>query len=98
MATMRAVRRTEDGIRTLQVPEPEGDGVRVHVRAAGICGSDLHALSFGPSDITVGHEFGGVLDDGTAVAVRPNLPAASATRADGARTTCAPTPPASCTA
>lgn len=70
---MRAVRRTEHGIETLSVPVPDADGIRVHVAAAGICGSDLHALSHGPSPVTIGHEFGGTLDDGTPVAVRPNI-------------------------
>jgi len=69
---MRAVRRTANGIETVQVPRPEGDGVRVHMRAAGICGSDIYAAKFGPSPVTIGHEFAGVLDDGTAVAVRPH--------------------------
>lgn len=71
--TMRAVRRGESGVETVDVPIPDGDGVRVHVHAAGICGSDVHALRFGPSPVTLGHEFGGVLDDGTPVAVRPNV-------------------------
>ncbi|MEZ5259074.1 MAG: alcohol dehydrogenase catalytic domain-containing protein [Ilumatobacteraceae bacterium] len=68
---MRAVRRTGNGIEMVEVPEPEGDGVVVHVQSAGICGSDLHG--FGSRGITIGHEFGGLLDDGTPVAVRPNI-------------------------
>ena len=73
MPTMRAVRRGESGIETVDVPIPDADGLRVHVRAAGICGSDVHALRYGPSPVTLGHEFGGVLDDGTPVAVVPNV-------------------------
>ena len=41
------------------------------VRSAAICGSDLHMIGFGPIPFTLGHELGGVLDDGTAVADRP---------------------------
>jgi threonine dehydrogenase-like Zn-dependent dehydrogenase len=69
---MRAVRNTEDGIRVLDVPEPEGDGVTVHVRSASICGTDLHVVGhWGPMPNTLGHEFAGTLDDGTPVAVDP---------------------------
>ncbi|MEY4360765.1 MAG: hypothetical protein RL391_71, partial [Actinomycetota bacterium] len=68
---MRAVRRTESGIEVADVDEPRGDGVLVSVDAAGICGSDIHMLEMGPSPITMGHEFGGRLADGTLVAVRP---------------------------
>ena len=73
---MRAVRNTERGIEVLDVPPPEStDGlVRVRVRAAGICGSDLHLIEWGPLPVTLGHEFGGVLDDGTEVAVQPQTP------------------------
>lgn len=70
---MRGVRNTEDGIRVLDVPTPEptGDEVRVRVAAAGICGSDLHLLGWGPLPVTLGHEIAGWLDDGTPVAVEP---------------------------
>jgi threonine dehydrogenase-like Zn-dependent dehydrogenase len=71
---MRAVRSTADGIRVVEATDPDPHGVRVTVTASGICGSDLHLASFGPSAITLGHEFCGRLDDGTPVAV---LPAAS---------------------
>ena len=55
---MRGVRNTEDGIQVLDLPAPEptGDQVRVRVAAAGICGSDLHLLSWGPMPTTLGHE------------------------------------------
>jgi threonine dehydrogenase-like Zn-dependent dehydrogenase len=70
---MRGVRNTEDGIRVLDLPSPEptGDEVRVRVAAAGICGSDLHLLEWGPQPVTLGHEIAGWTDDGTAVAIEP---------------------------
>ena len=72
---MRGVCNTERGIEVVDLPEPDaGDGVRVEVRSAGICGSDLHMISFGPIPFPLGHELGGVLPDGAAVAVDPNDP------------------------
>lgn len=70
---MRAVRNTEDGLVVAEVdrPEPGKADVRVRVGAAGICGSDLHLLGWGPLPVTLGHEIAGWLDDGTAVAVEP---------------------------
>jgi threonine dehydrogenase-like Zn-dependent dehydrogenase len=53
-------------------PDPRA-GVRVSVVSSGICGSDLHLVSFGPLPVTLGHEFSGRLDDGTPVAVLPRL-------------------------
>ena len=73
---MRGVRNTEDGIEVVDVPEvePDGERVRLRVRSAGICGSDLHLIEWGPMPVTLGHEFAGVLDDGTEVAVEPQTP------------------------
>ena len=45
--------------------------MRVRVRSSGICGSDLHMLEWGPMPVTLGHEIGGHLDDGSPVAVWP---------------------------
>jgi 2-desacetyl-2-hydroxyethyl bacteriochlorophyllide A dehydrogenase len=62
------------GPRTVELREVEratGDGVRVRVVAAGICGSDLHLSSMGFPAVTLGHEIAGVLDDGSAVAIEP---------------------------
>jgi threonine dehydrogenase-like Zn-dependent dehydrogenase len=63
---------TADGIRVVgpSAGPPEGS-VRVTVASSGICGSDLHLVSFGPSWVILGHEFCGTLDDGTPVAVLP---------------------------
>src|SRR5262245_14749117 len=73
---MKAVRHTDAGIAVVDVDEPAplngpSDGVLVHVRSSSICSSDLHMLAFGPQPFTLGHEFAGVLDDGTPVAVDP---------------------------
>lgn len=72
---MRAVRHVAGQIRVVDAPAPRGDGVRVRVQSAGICGSDLHAISpsspFGPLGVTLGHEIAGLTDDGTPVAIEP---------------------------
>lgn len=71
---MRGVRSTVDGIRVVETTAPDDHGVRVRVTSSGICGSDVHLASFGPLPVTLGHEFCGRLDDGTAVAVLPAVP------------------------
>jgi threonine dehydrogenase-like Zn-dependent dehydrogenase len=71
---VRAVRNSDDGVRVVDVPVPDGDGLRVRVRSAGICGSDLEMVRTGLSTTTIGHEIAGELDDGTAVAVHPFVP------------------------
>jgi threonine dehydrogenase-like Zn-dependent dehydrogenase len=72
---VRAVRNTEDGIQVVAADgrrDPTiGQPVRVSVMSSGICGTDVHLVSFGPSPVTLGHEFAGRLDDGTPVAVLP---------------------------
>ncbi|MGH3579479.1 MAG: zinc-dependent alcohol dehydrogenase [Mycobacterium sp.] len=67
------MRSTADGIRVVEDIEHAEGGVRVSVASSGICGSDLHMASFGPSPVTLGHECSGRLDDGTPVAVLPFL-------------------------
>jgi len=52
-------------------PAHATDPVRVRVRSCGICASDLHLAAWN-LPVTLGHEFAGVLDDGTPVAVQPN--------------------------
>ena len=75
---MKAVRSTDAGITVVDAPDPDpgpgDDAVVVHVRASGICGSDLHMAEWGSLPFTLGHEVAGHLDDGTAVAVRPLVP------------------------
>ena len=72
---MRAVRASGDGgVRVVDVesvvPAHATDPVRVRVSSCGICGSDLHLAAWN-LPVTLGHEFAGILDDGTAVAVQP---------------------------
>lgn len=73
---MRAVKHTDNGIEVVDVRRPDTDDghVRVRVRSAGICGSDLHMFTWGPMPVTLGHEIAGHLDDGTPVAVWPLVP------------------------
>ena len=57
---MRAVRIREGQVVLDDVPAPAGEGVRVRVRSAGICGSDLHMVESGfPLTNTLGHEIAG---------------------------------------
>lgn len=71
---MRAVRHTEHGLRVVDVPTPSGDGVRVRPRAISICQTDVNLLKLGPRPLTLGHEFAGITEDGTPVAVEPLVP------------------------
>ncbi len=71
---MRGVKGTGGGVAVVECGDGPGQGVRVAVAASGICGSDLHLVSLGPTGVVLGHEFSGHLDDGTPVAVCPVLP------------------------
>ncbi|MCG8592277.1 MAG: alcohol dehydrogenase catalytic domain-containing protein [Proteobacteria bacterium] len=72
---MRAVRCAGDHVEVVDVPEPRGEGVRVRIHSAGICGSDLHLVG-GPIPIaaTLGHEMAGTAPDGRPVAIEPIAP------------------------
>jgi threonine dehydrogenase-like Zn-dependent dehydrogenase len=74
---MRAVRVHGGHVAVDEVPSSAGAGVRVRVRSAGICGSDLHLIEAGvveAAQVTLGHEVAGVTDDGTPVAIEPLAP------------------------
>lgn len=73
---MRAVRVHDGSVGVTDIPAPTGDGVRVRVASAGICGSDLHLLAtpgLTPT-VTLGHEIAGHTTDGTPVAIEPLSP------------------------
>src|SRR5882724_6229600 len=75
---MGVVRSHDRIVEVVDVPRPTGDGVRVAIRSAGICGSDLHLIDTGFAlGKTLGHELAGVTPDGTAVAIEPILPCGS---------------------
>jgi threonine dehydrogenase-like Zn-dependent dehydrogenase len=82
---VRGVRNTERGIEVVDVADPvaDDDQVVVHVQSSSICGSDLHLIEYGPIPFVLGHEFAGVLDDGTAVAVDPSQPCGTCDQCTG---------------
>ena len=72
---MRAVRSKDGTVFVTDVAPPAGDGVKVKVASAGICGSDLHLLASGwPLPNTLGHEVAGITPNGRAVAIEPVAP------------------------
>ena len=74
---MRAVRVHGGKVAVDDVPATGGPGIRVRVRSAGICGSDLHLIEAGvieAAQVTLGHEVAGLTDDDTPVAIEPLAP------------------------
>jgi 2-desacetyl-2-hydroxyethyl bacteriochlorophyllide A dehydrogenase len=69
---MRAV-VCDGGIRTVDVPEPVGTGVRLSIVSAGICGTDVGFAAAGVSGFIYGHEFAGVDDKGQGWFVEPTV-------------------------
>ncbi len=76
---MKALVFTGPGMLELHdVPEPEvsDSEVLVHVRAVGICGSELHGArhpGFRKPPLIMGHEFAGTSADGARVVINPML-------------------------
>jgi threonine dehydrogenase-like Zn-dependent dehydrogenase len=72
---MRGVRVIGDGVEVVDVPSARAGDERllVNVAACGICGTDLHLISWKPA-ITLGHEISGFLEDGTPVGIWPREP------------------------
>ncbi len=76
---MKALVFTGPSILEMQdVPEPQvaPDEALVHVRSAGICGSELHGArtpGFRVPPLIMGHEFAGVTNDGDRVVINPIL-------------------------
>jgi L-iditol 2-dehydrogenase len=58
----------------VQVPEPAPGEVSIRVGASAICATDRRLAAMGtPTPRIPGHEVAGVLEDGTAVGVQPNV-------------------------
>jgi threonine dehydrogenase-like Zn-dependent dehydrogenase len=69
---VKAVRCQHGAAHLVEVERPSGEGVRVRVAAAGICGSDLHLIASGfPITSTFGQEISGITENGTPVAIEP---------------------------
>jgi len=81
---MQGVRCTHHGIETLVI-DPDAldlhqtvtgpkDGIRVRTQSASICQTDINLSAMGALPFTMGHEFAGLLDDGTPVGIEPLAP------------------------
>ena len=88
---MRAVVLAAGGLPELaELSEPSGHGELVHVRACGLCGSDVEKLGRAPAGLVLGHEVEGVLDDGTRVTALHRVPCGACERCRaGHESTCA---------
>lgn len=72
---MRAVVLDQAGEPTFgEIPEPDGPGELVRVRACGLCGSDLEKLGIAPAGTVLGHEVLAEREDGRRVALVHHLP------------------------
>ena len=72
---MRAVALDRAGRPALvDLPEPNGHGDLVRVRACGLCGSDVEKLGRASAGTVLGHEVVGELEDGRRVALVHHLP------------------------
>ena len=73
--SVRAVVLDEAGEpRLADVPEPQGPGELVRVRACGLCGSDVEKLERGGAGTVLGHEVAAETEDGRRVALVHHLP------------------------
>jgi L-iditol 2-dehydrogenase len=87
---VRAVALDADGLPELvDLPEPEGSGLLVHVRACGLCGSDVEKLGRFPEGTVLGHELAGELESGERVTVVSHVPCGTCERCRaGHQSTC----------
>ena len=88
---MRAVVVDENGVpRVRDVPEPEGPGALVEVRAVGLCGSDVEKLRPEFAGAVLGHEVVASTEDGTRVSLLHHRACGECVRCrTGHETTCA---------
>jgi L-iditol 2-dehydrogenase len=71
------------------VPEPDGPGELVRVRACGLCGTDVQKLGRAPAGAVLGHEVVAVDSRGSRVALVHHLPCGECARCrSGHETTC----------
>jgi L-iditol 2-dehydrogenase len=87
---VRAVVLDADGLPELaDLSVPPGPGLLVHVRACGLCGSDVEKLGRAAAGTVLGHEVEGVLDGGARVTVVHHVPCGTCERClAGHQSTC----------
>jgi threonine dehydrogenase-like Zn-dependent dehydrogenase len=87
---VRAVVLDADGLPKLaELPEPDGDGLLVRVRACGLCGSDVEKLGRAAPGTVLGHEIAGELEGGARVTVMHRVPCGDCERCNaGHESTC----------
>ena len=87
---MRAVAVDSEGRPELvDLPEPDGAGLLVRVRACGLCGSDVEKLGRAPAGTVLGHEIAGELENGDRVTVVSHVPCGTCARCRaGHQSTC----------
>jgi L-iditol 2-dehydrogenase len=87
---VRAIVLDEAGLPELtDVPEPDGAGLLVRVRACGLCGSDVEKLGRAPAGTVLGHEIAGELENGDRVTVVSHVPCGTCERClAGHQSTC----------
>jgi L-iditol 2-dehydrogenase len=72
---VRAIALDERGRPLLaELPEPDGEGELVRVRACGLCGTDVQKIGRYPAGTVLGHEVVAERDNGTRVALVHHLP------------------------
>lgn len=73
-----------------ELPDPDGPGELVRVRACGLCGTDVQKLGRFPAGTVLGHEVVAEREDGSRVALVHHLPCGECERCRaGYETTCA---------
>jgi L-iditol 2-dehydrogenase len=87
---VRAVALDSEGRPELvDLPEPDGAGLLVRVRACGLCGSDVEKLGRAPAGTVLGHEIAGELENGDRVTVVSHVPCGTCARCRaGHQSTC----------
>jgi len=87
---VRAIVLDEAGLpEVTDVPEPDGAGLLVRVRACGLCGSDVEKLGRAPAGTVLGHEIAGELENGDRVTVVSHVPCGTCERClAGHQSTC----------
>jgi L-iditol 2-dehydrogenase len=63
-----------------EVPEPDGEGVRVRILACGLCGSDVEKIGVAPPGTVLGHEVTAETVDGRRVVLAHHVPCGACDR------------------